>query len=100
VRYTNTLPIAVTASDSARVYEISLFSDGHLIRNFYVHGGLPTLSGQMVWYGARLLKPGKHVLTARAYNELNNAGSTSITIVRGVTHKKRKRKHPKSHKHG
>jgi hypothetical protein len=104
VRYTNTLPIAVTATDSARVYEISLFGDGHLIRNFYVHGGLPTLSGQMVWYGARLLKPGKHVLTARAYNELNNAGSTSITIVRGVAHKKHKhhahRKGPKSPKYG
>jgi hypothetical protein len=103
VRYTNTLPIVVTASDSARVYEISLFGDGHLIRNFYVHGGLPTLSGQMVWYGARLLKPGKHVLTARAYNELNNAGSTSITIVRGVTHKKHKHhagKRLKPHKHG
>jgi hypothetical protein len=58
----------------------------------------------MVWYGARLLKPGKHVLTARAYNELNNAGSTSITIVRSSTPKKHKRhrggKHPKSHKHG
>jgi glycosyl hydrolase family 39 (putative alpha-L-iduronidase) len=93
VRYTNTLSIAVTASDSAGVYEISLFGDGHLIRNFYVHGGLPTLSGQMVWHGARLLKPGKHLLTARAYNELNNAGSTSITIVRGVTHKKHKHHH-------
>ncbi|HEY2632056.1 MAG TPA: hypothetical protein VGI26_06725 [Solirubrobacteraceae bacterium] len=104
VRYTNTLPITVTASDSARVYEISLFGDGHLIRNFYVHGGLPTLSGQMVWYGARLLKPGKHVLTARAYNELNNAGTTSITIVRAGTPKKHKRHHggkaSKRHKHG
>ena len=49
----------MTASDSARVYEISLFDDGHIIRNFYVHGGTPTLSGHMVWYGARLLKPRK-----------------------------------------
>jgi Cellulase (glycosyl hydrolase family 5) len=85
VRYTNTLPIVVTASDSSRVYEISLFDDGHIIRNFYVHGGTTTLSGHMVWYGARLLKPGKHKLTAEAIDEQNNTSSTSIVIVRAPT---------------
>ncbi len=87
-RYTNTLPITVSASDSARVYEISLFDDGHIIRNFYVHGGMPTLSGHMVWYGARLLKPGKYKLTAKAIDEKNNTSTTSIVIVRVATHKK------------
>ncbi len=104
-RYTNTLPIAVTASDSWGVYEISLYDDGHAIRNFYVHGGAPTLNGHMVWYGARLLKPGRHVLTARAFDERNNSNATSITIVRGVAPKKhahgrRGGKRPKPHKHG
>lgn len=89
--YTNTLPITVTASDSARVYEISLFDDGHIIRNFYVHGGVPTLSGHMVWYGARLLKPGKYRLTAKAIDEKNNTSSTSIVVVRVA--KQRKRSH-------
>jgi hypothetical protein len=88
VRYTNTLPITVTASDSSRVYEISLFDDGHIIRNFYVHGGTTTLSGHMVWYGARLLKPGKYKLTAEAIDEKNNTSSTSIVIVRAPTPKR------------
>jgi hypothetical protein len=92
VRYTNTLPITVSASDSDRVYEISLYDDGHIIRNFYIHGGAATLSGSMVWYGARLLRPGKHTLTAKAFDERNNMSSTSITIIRAAT--------PKKHEHG
>jgi hypothetical protein len=94
VRYTNTLPIAVSASDSARVYQISLYHDGHIIRSFFVHGGTTTLSGHMVWYGARLLSPGKHTLTAQAFDERNNTSTTSITIVRGGKPK------PKHHHRG
>jgi hypothetical protein len=99
-RYTNTLPISVTASGNYPVYLISLYDDGHIIRNFYVHDGLPTLRGHMVWYGARLLKPGKHRLTARAIDMRNNVGTTSITIVRAVA--KRHKRHGKHHgkRHG
>jgi hypothetical protein len=97
-RYTNTLPIAVSASDSVGVYQISLYHDGHIIRSFFVHGGLPTLSGHMVWYGARLLSPGKHTLTAQAFDERNNTSTTSITIVRGAKPKKH-HKH-RQHRHG
>jgi Cellulase (glycosyl hydrolase family 5) len=99
IRYTNTLPISVTASDSAKVYQISLYDEGHIIRSFYVHGGMPTLSGHMVWYGARLLKPGKHTLTAKAFDERNNTSTTSITIIRAAKpkrhkkHKRTRRKH-------
>jgi len=96
VRYSNTLPISVTASDSAKVYQISLYDEGHVIRSFFVHGGLPTLSGHMVWYGARLLKPGRHTLTAKAFDEQNNTSTTSITIVRAAKPKKHKRR---QHKH-
>jgi hypothetical protein len=96
VRYSNTLSISVTASDSAKVYQISLYDGGHIIRSFFVHGGLPTLSGHMVWYGARLLKPGKHTLTAKAFDERNNTSTTSITIVRIAKPKKHKRRR---HKH-
>jgi Bacterial Ig domain/Cellulase (glycosyl hydrolase family 5) len=105
-RYTNTLPISVSASDGVGVYEISLYGDGHLIRNFSVHGGTPTLSGHMVWYGARLLHPGRHVLTAKAIDERNNIASASVMVVRGPTPKKhthkkhRRRKAGKPHKHG
>jgi hypothetical protein len=96
VRFTNTLPIAVSASDNVGVYQISLYHDGHIIRSFFVHGGTPTLSGHMVWYGARLLSPGKHKLTAEAFDERNNSSTTSITIVRGAKHKKHKhRRHRK-----
>ncbi len=94
VRYSNTLPITVTASDSsAKVYQISLYQEGHIIRSFYVHGGTTTLSGHMVWYGARLLHPGKHMLTAKAFDERNNISSTSIMIIRAGKAKKHKR-HP------
>jgi Bacterial Ig domain len=96
-RYMNTLPISVSASDSVGVYQISLYHDGHLIRNFFVHGGTPTLTGHMVWFGARLLSPGKHKLTAEAFDERNNSSSTSITIVRGAMHKKHKHGHHRKH---
>ncbi len=96
VRYTNTLPITVSASDSAKVYQISLYDEGKIIRSFYVHGGTTTLSGHMVWYGARLLSPGKHTLTAKAFDERNNTSTTSITIIRAVKPKKHKRHR---HKH-
>lgn len=104
-RYTNTLPISVSASDKVGVYQISLYGDGHLIRNFYVHGGTPTLNGHMVWFGARLLKPGRHKLTATAFDERNNTATTSIMIVRAGKLKKHKRHHRggkqgKSRKHG
>jgi hypothetical protein len=104
VRYANTLPISVSASDSVGIYQISLYEDGHIIRSFYVHGGVPTLSGHMVWYGARLLKPGKHELTAKAFDERNNIASTSIMIVRVAKPKKHKRRrggrHQTSRKRG
>ena len=93
VRYTNTLPITVSASDSVGVYQISLYHDGHIIRSFFVHGGTTTLSGHMVWYGARLLSPGKHRLTAEAFDERNNTSTMSITIVRGGKSKKHKHHH-------
>lgn len=101
IRYTNTLPISVTASGNYPVYLISLYDDGHIIRSFYVHNGLPTLSGSMVWHGARLLKPGRHRLTAKAIDTRNNVGTTTITIVRagGKSHK-RHRKHRHHRKHG
>ncbi|HTB50404.1 MAG TPA: Ig-like domain-containing protein [Solirubrobacteraceae bacterium] len=96
VRYSNTLPITVTASDSAKVYQISLYHEGHIIRSFYVHGGMTTLSGHMVWYGARLLKPGRHTLTAKAFDERNNTSTMSITIIRAAKPKKH-RQHPRKH---
>ncbi len=93
VRYTNTLPITVSASAKVGVYQISLYSDHHIIRSFYVHGGTATLSGHMIWYGARLLKPGRHTLMAEAYDERNNTSTTSITIIRGKTVKKKHKRH-------
>lgn len=92
VRYSGSLPISVTASSRSPVYEISLFWDGHLIRNFYVHDGLPTLSGHMKWFGARFISPGRHRLTATAIDMRNNVGSTSIAIVHvGAGHRRGKR---------
>jgi hypothetical protein len=102
VRYSNTLPIAVSASGKSGVYEISLYDDGHLIRNFSAHPTPSTLNvplnGQMIWYGARLLKPGRHVLTAEAFDMRNETASTSITIIRVATPKKHARKKHHGHK--
>lgn len=104
VRYSSMLPIAVTASGKSPVWDITLYGDGHLIRNFYVHDGLPTLKGSMVWSGARLLKPGRHTLSAKAIDMRNNTTYTSVTIVRAGAqpHKHGKRHHGRgaSHKHG
>lgn len=103
VRYSNTLPISVTASGKSPVWDITLYDDGHLIRNFYVHDGLPTLNGNMVWSGARRLKPGKHKLTAKAIDVRNNVNYASVTIVRAPAkrHRHRGKAHSGSpHKHG
>jgi hypothetical protein len=107
VRYTNTLPITVSASDSVGIYEITLYDDGHIIRNFSAHPAVSSLSGHMTWYGARLLTVGKHILTAKAIDLRNNTSSTSITIVRAKTppkhkhkkHKKHKKRHPRRKLH-
>jgi hypothetical protein len=101
VRYTYTLPIAVTASGKSPVWDITLYGDGHLIRNFYVHDGLPTLRGSMVWFGAHLLRPGKHTLTAKAIDMRNNVTYVSVTIVHAAP--KPHKRHGKAHggrKHG
>lgn len=103
VRYSSNLPIAVTASGKSPVWDITLYDDGHLIRNFYVHDGLPTLTGSMIWSGARKLKPGRHQLTAKAIDMRNNVNYASITIVRATSkpHKHRsKGHHGSTHKHG
>jgi hypothetical protein len=97
-RYTNALPISVTASGNYPVYLISLYDDGHIIRNFYIHNGLPTLRGSMVWHGARLLRPGRHRLTAKAIDVRNNVGTTSITIVRAP--RKAAKRHRRHRRHG
>jgi hypothetical protein len=95
-RYRFTLPISVTASGKSPVWDITLYGDGHLIRNFYVHDGLPTLRGSMVWFGAHLLGPGRHTLTAKAIDMRNNVSYTSVTIV----HAGGARKHHGRRKHG
>jgi hypothetical protein len=103
VRYSSNLPIAVTASGKSPVWDITLYEDGHLIRNFYVHDGLPTLKGSMIWSGARKLKPGRHRLTAKAIDMRNNVNYTSITIVRTKPKPRKHRGRPKTgspHKHG
>ncbi|HVA20233.1 MAG TPA: hypothetical protein VMU55_08660, partial [Solirubrobacteraceae bacterium] len=102
-RFNVKLPIAVTASGKSPVWDITLYDDGHLIRNFYVHDGLPTLRGSMVWFGGHLLRPGKHTLTAKAIDMRNNVSYTSVTIVHAVPkpHKRRRKAHGGStHKHG
>jgi hypothetical protein len=101
-RYSFTLPISVTASGRSPVWDITLYDDGHLIRNFYVHDGLPTLNGSMVWFGARLLAPGRHTLTAKAIDMRNDVSYASVTIVRtgAQPHRHgRGRHHGFSHKH-
>jgi hypothetical protein len=97
-RYSRTLPITVTASSPSPVYMISLYGDGRLIRNFYVHDGLPTLRGSMVWFGARLLGAGRHRLTARAIDMRNKVGSTTITIVHAVAHRRHRRRRAHGHR--
>lgn len=101
-RYSFTLPIAVTASGKSPVWDITLYGDGRLIRNFYVHDGLPTLSGSMVWSGAHRLKPGRHTLTAKAIDMRNDTSYASITIVKTgpKPRKHRGKRRNRSHKHG
>lgn len=78
--YTGTLPITVSSSDPFGVHQISLYDDGHIIRNFTAHPDVPTLKGSMVWWGAWKISHGRHVLTIVATDAKNNSTSRSYVI--------------------
>jgi hypothetical protein len=113
--YERTLPVTVSASDARGVWRISLYGDGRKIRNF---GGLPAparLSGKMVWFGARLLSRGRHVLKVEAIDTNGNTSTVSIVIWHGPAatkhqphrhgaaakrHKRHRHGHPSRKSHG
>lgn len=84
-RYTGHLPIKVKAADSQGIQRIRLLYDGHLIRNFdpSVHAHLypRVLVARMLWFGARKISVGRHLLTVLAYDKLRNVTRAYLSIV-------------------
>ncbi len=80
VTYSGPLPIHVSASSSQGVFRIRLEIDGKLIRNYGVHAYPATLSGRLMWQGAKHISFGKHILTFLAFDKSRNVSRRSIAI--------------------
>ncbi|HEY7961210.1 MAG TPA: Ig-like domain-containing protein [Solirubrobacteraceae bacterium] len=85
LRYTGYLKIKVKASDAQGIRRIRVFYDGHLIRNWvpylFTHTYPRVSMAEMLWFGARKLAVGRHVLTIVAIDKLQNSSSAHLTIV-------------------
>jgi Cellulase (glycosyl hydrolase family 5)/Bacterial Ig domain len=100
LRYHGPLPIVVNASDSLGVNRITLFYDGHKIRNFTDSATPQSLSGRIVWQGAKHLSIGRHTLTIFAIDKLGNTATTSQLFVHTSEHKRvRKHRHHAKARH-
>jgi hypothetical protein len=85
------ISVSATITDAARtasqdptlgVERITLYYDGkHKIRNFTNSAHPTTLTGQMLWDGAKKLSAAKHTLTVVATDSAGNATSTTVTVM-------------------
>jgi hypothetical protein len=80
-RYSGPLPIRVRASSSIGVFRITLRVDGRLIRNYDDRSNPGSLSGSLLWQGAKHISLGRHTLTFLAYDRQRNVSSLSLTVI-------------------
>jgi hypothetical protein len=81
--YDGPLPIHVRATSSQGVWRIRLSVDGKLIRNYDGQGYPSTLSGTLLWQGAKHISMGRHTLTFLAYDKEHNLSRVSVTVFHG-----------------
>jgi hypothetical protein len=107
-RYTKTLTISVSATDSTGVRRITLLYDGaNKIRNFTNAAAPVTLSGRITWMGSKKLARGRHTLTIVAVDKEGNTSQVTVTFTKvraGAAKKVRgktaaKRHHRKARRH-
>jgi len=82
-RYTKTLTISVSATDSTGVRRITLLYDGaRKIRNFTNAAAPATLSGRITWMGSKHLARGRHTLTIVAVDQQGNTSQVTVTFTK------------------
>jgi hypothetical protein len=96
--YSGPLPIRVVAQSGNGVGEIKLKIDGKLIRNFVGRTYPASLSGVLVWQGAKHISLGRHTLSFISFDKERNASETSVAIVH--LPKPSKRHHSHVHRAG
>lgn len=105
-RYRGILHFKALASDPVGIRHISLYYDGHLIRNwvpyFHTHTYPQSTVAEMGWFGAMKISPGVHKMTVFAIDKLENTSTIHFSIVhlgehpRGH-HRRRRHKHRRHH---
>ncbi len=100
-RYSGILPFKAVASDPVGIRHVSLYWDGHLVRNWvpylFTHTYPISTVAEMRWSGASKISPGKHVLTILAKDKLENVSTVHMTIVHVGARPHRKRRHRPHH---
>jgi Cellulase (glycosyl hydrolase family 5)/Bacterial Ig domain len=96
-RYTGRLKIKVLAADPVGIRHVSLYYDGHLVRNwvpyFYTHTYPQSTVAEMRWLGATKIALGRHELTIVAKDRLENTSTAHLMIVHLAEHRRRHRGH-------
>jgi hypothetical protein len=85
--FVDVLPIKAVAADPSGVGRITLKADGKLIRNFTTgktrSTDFPTtLTGQIIWQGAKRLAIGPHTLTVLALDGNGNQTTTTLRVTK------------------
>lgn len=80
LKFVAELPIKVSASDPSGVTRITLYADGSKIQTFTNQTAPKTLSGQLVWQGAKKLALGAHTLKVEAVDKPGNIATSSIPL--------------------
>jgi hypothetical protein len=96
-RYTGRLKIKVVAADPVGIRHVSLYYDGHLVRNwvpyFYTHTYPQSTVAEMRWLGATKIALGHHELTIVAKDRLENISTAHLMIVHLAEHRRHHRRH-------
>jgi hypothetical protein len=97
-RYSGILPFKAVASDPVGIRHVSLYWDGHLVRNWvpylFTHTYPTSTVAEMHWFGASKISPGKHTLTILAIDKLENVSTVHMTIVHVMAHPRRRGHRP------
>jgi hypothetical protein len=84
-RYKGKLRIRAVASDPAGIRHVSLYYDGHLVRNWvpylFTHTYPQSTVAEMRWFGAMKIATGRHELTIVAKDRLENISTAHLSIV-------------------
>ena len=75
--------LLIRASATGGVARLTFRADGVKIRNFTGTAAQDGKATELLWQGAKLLKPGAHTITVEAVDANGNASSASTDVIKG-----------------